>query len=178
MPNWCENDLTITGPSGELKKFVELVKGKNSLMDANKLIPYPEEFRTLDEEATKWDREVRENKAKDPNFSSLLENRPKNGFNSGGYEWCIDNWGTKWGFCEVKMISKSTTKPKGKVEYTFETAWSPPTPLIIKAGELFPSLRFEMLSYEGGMGFQATLVIEGGEVKVDGNDFYNGPRGG
>lgn len=40
------------------------------------------------------------------------------------YDWNVTNWGTKWGAYSVKFVSKK--------EITFETAWSPPHPVIEK----------------------------------------------
>ena len=48
MPNWCENDLTVRGPVGDVEAFLTLMKGE-SLFDFGKVILYPEEFRRLDD---------------------------------------------------------------------------------------------------------------------------------
>jgi hypothetical protein len=97
MPNWCENDLTIEGKLERLQEFREKLRGQNrngedTLLNEDALIPYPEEFKKLDEVAVQYHKE----------HSEDWRNAPKDGFNSGGYEWCIENWGTKWGFCRVQ----------------------------------------------------------------------------
>lgn len=44
---------------------------------------------------------------------------------SDWYNWCIENWGTKWDACNMSwsQIDDNT------VEFSFETAWAPPTPV-------------------------------------------------
>jgi hypothetical protein len=47
MPNWCENDLTITGPQADVEAFFAFAKGKDDqcdddeelLIDFNKFVP-------------------------------------------------------------------------------------------------------------------------------------------
>ena len=97
MPNWCENDLTVEGKIARLKEFQEKMRGKDrhgeeTHLNEDALIPYPEEFRKMDEAAAQYLKEHPDD----------WKNAPKDGFNSGGYEWCIENWGTKWGFCRVQ----------------------------------------------------------------------------
>lgn len=41
------------------------------------------------------------------------------------YEWSIENWGTKWGTMENKII-----KGKNYIKFYFETAWSTPLPIF------------------------------------------------
>ena len=43
------------------------------------------------------------------------------------YEWCIENWGTKWNACESDL--------QGNVMY-FDTAWSCPIPVLTRLGHL------------------------------------------
>jgi len=151
MPNWCDCELCITGPKEDLRKLKRKVKSKKSVLDADKIIPYPKEFKNLDKA------------------------RPGEGFNSGGYEWCCENWGTKWGFCDPAVADNIK---HGELVYTFETAWSPPIPLIKELGKLFPKLVFELRYFEGGAGFNGLFVIENGKVEVDKVGEYFGYRGG
>ena len=172
MPNWCENELSVAGDPERVKAFRETVKGEEPL-DTNKLIPYPEHFRSLDEATHRWDEEHPVVDGKLPEGVTWAD-RPQDGFNQGGYEWCLENWGTKRGFCDVEVADEW----EGRVEFTFSTAWSPPRPLIKKMGEMFPDLDFELRYYEGSMGFQGSLLSRKGQVVQDWRGEYTGSRGG
>lgn len=181
MPNWCENDLTIYGKNDDLKLFKERSAGVNGILDINNFIPYPIQFRNQDrirdsilndlmDEAGIPEAE-KSNPHERAKFWSLI---PNDGFNSGGYEWCIENWGTKWNFCEPRLIEENDDQ----LFYAFDTAWSPPLPVIKKMGELFPALEFDLRYFEGGMGFHGIFVIKDGEIIIDRDAQYFGRRGG
>ena len=123
MPNYCENDLTVRGPTEVMDAFLKFAAGE-SPFDFNRFIPYPEKFRQLDETAEAWDREHEGRPACD------RLTRPKDGFNSGGYEWRVEHWGTKWPACGVKVEGPLTGYAKNAVTvfFHFDTAWSPPKP--------------------------------------------------
>ncbi|MBR0510000.1 MAG: hypothetical protein IJJ85_07760 [Clostridia bacterium] len=55
------------------------------------------------------------------------------------YEWCIQNWGTKWGACGYELGMDYGTNCKA---LWFETAWSPPVPVIEELARRFPELEF------------------------------------
>jgi hypothetical protein len=173
MPNWCSCDLDVTGPQAERDKLVEAarskeaVDGKVSVLDASNFIPYPKKFRDQDEVARAWDKAH-----KDDRPLSWRE-RPKDGFNSGGYEWCIENWGTKWNFCRATVVSRIE-----EVVFGFETAWSPPIPVIEKMSAMFPKLGFKLRYFEGGMQFQGKCIFKGGEMVNELTGSYSGNRGG
>ena len=42
MPNWCANELTITGPEDDIKKFKELVSTSDSDFSFDAVIPMPD----------------------------------------------------------------------------------------------------------------------------------------
>jgi hypothetical protein len=185
MPNWCEGELTVKGSKAELAKFRDAVTSDQpiksepeevldritlkpdidiSYLDANKIIPYPKEYADAD---------------KAEHEAARQEQRPfsvtvPDGYNHGGYEWCNRNWGTKWGFCSLTR----EIRPRS-IFYSFQTAWSPPEPLIRKMGEMFPALKFVYLYWECGAGYQGKMVIENGIVVVDESENdYHGNRGG
>ena len=58
MPNCCENDLAVEGPTEVIEEFLKFAAGE-SPFDFNRFIPYPEEFQRLDEIAEAWDRGAR-----------------------------------------------------------------------------------------------------------------------
>ena len=175
MPNWCENELTITGKTEDVQKLKEAVRNGDEVLDANKIIPYPEEFAILDRLATG------ELRAEDIPQAVMLKltgyDLNKDGYNQGGYEWCVNNWGTKWGFVDA-TLAESEYKGTTTLEYTFNTAWSPPIPLIKKLGEMFPQVEIELRYFEGGAGFNGILVIKEGKVVTDKCSEYFGHRGG
>jgi hypothetical protein len=173
MPNWCECDLTIEGTAQSLKRFLDYCGNK---FEFGRFIPYPEEFAALDEAARRWEQSHRE----DPENCGP---RPKDGFNQGGYEWCVENWGTKWDACEVEMPelppdSDGDSPNPLEIEIRFETAWSPPLMVILAASKQFPELAFDLRYFEGGQGYNGWLRCEAGEVVVEESGDYFGSRGG
>ena len=75
-------------------------------------------------------------------------------------DWCDGNWGTKWNACNVDL---HLTKP-GLAIYHFDTAWSPPEPVVIALGESFPNLTFHLKFMEPGMLFRGQLLMKNGEI--------------
>jgi hypothetical protein len=94
-------------------------------------------------------------------------------------EWACAEWGTKW---NANVIERAGPEPDGGgqwvVKYTFDTACSPPIPLVKRAAELYPDLSFDLRYYEGAMGFHGLLQLERGEVTADQSGPYYGRRGG
>ena len=145
MPNWCENYLAVTGDKKTLNKMVEFVKTESREFDFNKLIPYPVEFAEADDNSEDY-----------------------KGFNNGGHEWCIYNWGTKWNATEVTF-----EESEDMAEYYFDTAWSDCNPVILKLAGMFPDLRFEYHYQEGGCDFSGYNIYLGGVLDFSENGTYD-----
>ena len=162
MPNWCYCELSIVGSIEERIKFKSFAEGSGLMLDFNRFILYPERFRVMDEKCEKM-------RASGVPWEEI----PKDGFNNGGYEWCIANWGTKWNAScdDVKEKSRSLV-------YRFDTAWDPPRPVIYLMAEMFPRLRFNLWFWEGGSGFQGQLMIRSHVVLKNMRGDYRGCRGG
>lgn len=60
----------------------------------------------------------------------------------------------------------------------FDTAWSPPSPLIPIMSVRFPDLRFDLRFYECGVGFQGRLCYHAGFIETESVEDYEGDRGG
>ena len=191
MPNHVENDLRITGSKKELLRFKESAQDNECLLSANKFIPYPEEFVNLDKKAKEYDEaRAKYEKSLQKNGESEKEARIKaymdfpsikDGYNSGGYDWCVKNWGTKWGMYETELIEENLNEDQDEwnnLFYTFQSAWSPPLPVIRKMSELFPTLEFDLRYFEGGSGFNGMFQMRNGKVLSDKRAEYFGDRGG
>jgi hypothetical protein len=173
MPNWCENDLTVEGPKEAIEEFMAFAEADGPF-DFERFAPYPEELRRLDDVAEAWDRQRADNPGK---VDSM---RPRDGYNAGGYEWCVANWGTKWRAFHVDRQEPEPGDGEGtwQVVFHLDTAWSPPLPVIQKAAELFPLLSFELRYFECGCCFNGILCCSGGAVTYDESGPYFGDRGG
>lgn len=161
MPNHVENDLTVKGKKSDIVKFINAVKGEEPI-DVNKIIPYPEHFKKLDDAA--------QDARMKGDFSV------KDGYNQGGYEWCIENWSTKWGMYD--FLEPSMSKNGTVFRISFNSAWSPPLKIIVKLGEMFPELKFTLKYYDAGMGFQGTIKMVDGKMVDYKQKGYRGSRGG
>lgn len=51
------------------------------------------------------------------------------------YDWCVDNWGTKWDAMETEIIDDDTV--------SFWTAWSNPDPIIYELARRYPDRLIE-----------------------------------
>ena len=180
MPNWCDCDLYVAGSESDLIAFEEKARGVDRLLDANNFVPYPEKFRQMDADHPGWsppkdatEEQTAEFEAKKVAYREKY-GTDRNGYNLGGYDWCIDNWGTKWNLDAVCQVSKR----RRHRSYNFFTAWSPPVPLITAMAAAFPGLRFKLRYFEGAMQFQGTFEIQGTEVYRSEYRDYGGGRGG
>jgi len=164
----CEGDLFVKGTVKELKIFMEFAKTDRSCLDQNQFIPYPSKYVKLDKAA-----EAAHEKG---------DYTVKDGFNSGSYGWCCENWGTKWGLYDIDLndrrIYVKEAKQKTSVIYRFSTAWSPAIPLIQRMSEIFPRLEFNYRYYECGMSLQGRYLVKNGKVKDNMTKEYHGKRGG
>jgi len=168
MPNHCETDINISGPKAILNEIVKKYFNENGELNCDAVIPYPSEYKELDEIAKAWDIQNRDNPDAD------LSKKPADGFNQGGYEWCCENWGTKWGTYEGQEIIKGVSS----ISFSFCSAWSPPIPVVNKLAQMYPQVCFKMKSYDGGGGYKWELVYENGEITKDKLSPYRGERGG
>lgn len=171
MPNWCVNDLKVRGDAKELSRFREFVKGGNGakssgmveevVLSFEKLVPIPEELAAT---SVPW--------SSDPEWQRQYDQRgdeleARLGYR-GWYDFCCANWGTKWD----ADIPSLTVKPSGLC-YHFDTAWSPPVPVVIAAARLFPSLSFELVYCEPGNGFSGIFECCNGVVLQDECEAWN-----
>jgi hypothetical protein len=138
MPNYCWSTLEVRGSKEAQDAFFDFIGDD---FDFNKFIPYPQEYLDRDEDVSVL-RETKNPTLKENIKRAVLTKwgSDKDGFNSGGYEWCVANWGTKGTAFDVEV-----ERDKNRVFFT--TAWNPPHKVIEKMAEKFSDLRF-VYSYQ------------------------------
>lgn len=185
MPNWCDNSLNVKGPSKDIKRFKKFVSveekiiiPKNEIKDAfdkeinNKafyrehLDLYLEHIKMTPQQYFKQVKRYPFNKNGDvieqPMCFSFNKINPRPKETKDWYAWntSSEGWATKWDACDPELNYES----KEELSYIFNTAWSPPIPVIEKASKLFPKLNFTLEYSESGNDFAGILECEGGEV--------------
>lgn len=148
MPNWCYNHLEISGPEESLHKFYNL----------------------LLENAEKRIKELKEPVLMKEEYISLLETflpasdyfRSLEGFNNGGIEWCVMNWGCKW---SERPLSSHLEKEEW--EFIFFTPWNPPLAGYYKVSEIFSDLMFVHYYHDEGLLFAGVAVYQNGIAIFD-----------
>lgn len=81
----------------------------------------------------------------------------------GWYDWSRINWGTKWN------AYSSVTDPEGEADacrIKFDTAWSPPRPVLIELAKREPALTFDYVAFDEGWNFYATGTGHGGRFSL------------
>lgn len=184
MPNWCENDLTVTGRTEDVDAFLADASGKNHCDDSlssfcfDNFLPYPKKFLDLDKEAARRRAEVMAMPPEERGKLTPDETFPKDGYNQGGYEWCICNWGTKWPACHERDPVVKSYRATKRVKLVFDTAWSPPGHVVLAASKKHPRVKFTLRYYERGAALCGKYICEGGENIFDQCGEYRGNRGG
>ena len=145
MPNYCNNVVEIQGPQHILKTLVD------HRLDFMKIHPYPKE---LDITAG------REGADDSPEQRALVAaeeaNLKKHGYKNW-YDWCVNNWGTKWNAGgdndDMQVDYDEDVGNQGIALFQFDTAWAPPLGVLEKLMETHPELSIECRYHEPGVGF-------------------------
>lgn len=149
MPNHVFNVLKVSGPKQEVNRFILHAEGLYPWDTANKL-------------------ELLSCASFIPPPKDAIEN-----YGEIGYHWAVANWGTKWGCYDIdRHIGKRS------VLYIFQSAWSPPVPVIYRMVMNFPKLRFSLHYREGAMGFQGWVKGYKGQITMNKDAEYRGCYGG
>jgi hypothetical protein len=162
MPNWVYTSIAISGSKEQIAQFKEQAgkshpdswdEATNSVvMKSDDLISFwnfvapPDEIVFSGEYFGTSGWENGERKGDTP---------------TNWYNWNNDNWDTKWDACNPEIFIDEPTS----LTYTFETAWSPATPVFEKMVEQFPDLYFD-IHWEEEQGFGAELANIGGELTI------------
>ena len=161
MPNWTSNTLELRSRNAKaLRDAIALVRNNKQPLDFNKVIPVPKEL--LSPELHTYGGEKKEHQ----------DMARKDAINDFGYsnslDFCIDKWGTKWNACEVSISKVATNNDIHNVYYNFDTAWSPPIPLITEWSIKFPDVEFILDATEEGHMFNPfTMVIKNGNIESE-----------
>ena len=149
MPNWCDNQITITGPNSVIDKIEKIVKEDSPEVE-NGLLQF---FHPMPKELVETEAGPIAKTKKEKNARQVrkLEFGAEN-----WYDWRVNNWGTKWEVCEFYGVDRqhlNDSPDESTISFAFSSAWSPP----IGAYEQFLSdndnCSLKAWYYEGGCDF-------------------------
>ena len=110
MPNWCNNNITITGPNKIIDKIDKIVAEEGS--EGNLLqYFYPMPKGLLDTTAD----------------GSKRKKLQKKYGHDDWYSWATENWSTKWDINEFHGIKRIELGiDESEISFGFDSAWAPP----------------------------------------------------
>ena len=162
MPNYCTNNLTVTGDAKEIKRFHEAItagelQAHEHFRILDNLFPTPKELKDTTkgyygEGTEKQIKQEEMNKANLKKFGS-----------PDWYEWNCKNYGSKWSDFDGVFGQVSDNE----INATFMSAWSPIGEGIRNVSKQFPTLDFVLSYDEGGMAFCGGYAFRNGEIIAD-----------
>ena len=82
-------------------------------------------------------------------FNTVIP-EPEN--NPDWYTWRCEHWGTKWNAQPASGDTIVAETIPGGVAMWFDTAWSPPVPVLLELSKQFPELEFQIYFVIEGIG--------------------------
>lgn len=159
MPNWCSNELIVTGADSELSVFKQYAEGvareEDICLDFNKFVPY---IKGISDHSGFEKMSVAEREL----VVMLGRGDLDKDYDTVGYNWCIKHWGTKWNATHSEIHDEP-----GCLTYGFDTAWTEPAPVIHAMSRIFPELSFSLSYREEGEGFEGVHECKAGVVTLD-----------
>ncbi len=145
MPNWCNNNITITGPNSVIDKIEKIVAEEGS---EGNLLQY---FHPMPKELEDTTSPAPDQTAKDKKLGKVR--KLEFGADSW-YDWRVNNWSTKWDVNEFYSIRRIELGiDESEISFGFDSAWAPP----IGAYENFlnenSNVSIKASYYEGGCDF-------------------------
>jgi hypothetical protein len=123
MPNWCDNQITITGPNSVIDKIEKIVKEEENIDLSSKekgetpcllqfMYPMPKELDETTADGSKNKKMIK-----------------KHGYSSW-YDWRVENWSTKWDVNEFYGVDRQylieQSEGESTITFAFSSAWAPP----------------------------------------------------
>ena len=146
MPNWCDNQVSITGPNSVIDNIEKIVKeddshANNGLLNFFKPMPKVLEGTTS------------------PSSSADKPQPMVEGFDNW-YDWRVENWSTKWEVNEFYGVDRqhlNDSLDESTISFGFSSAWSPPInayqTFIMNMSEKNLDVSVKAYYYEGGCDF-------------------------
>jgi len=171
MPNWCDNQITITGPNSVIDKIEKITKEeKDDQGLLNFFHPMPKE---LDGTTS-------------PSSSADKPQPMVEGFDCW-YDWRVENWCTKWEVSEFYGVDRqhlNDSLDESTISFGFSSAWAPPTGaytrFITSMAEKNLDVSLKAYYHEGGCDFAGCWdngddeCIAPSDYKSD-DEFWNEP---
>jgi len=144
MPNWCDNQITITGPNSVIDKIEKIVTEEK---DGDGLLNY---FHPMPKEL---------DGTTSPSSASDKPQPMIEGFDNW-YDWRCENWSTKWEVNEFYGVDRqhlNDSLDESTISFGFSSAWSPPInayqTFIMNMSEKNLDVSVKAYYYEGGCDF-------------------------
>jgi hypothetical protein len=149
MPNWCDNTISISGNAISIKNLKEFVG------------------RPIDREDEKIEEPIyslANIMPSTPDATPMLGEMSKSEGVDDWYHNNINSWGTKWDVAGNAYVNINYKEGDEFIGYSFDSAWSPPTPTTQRLSEIFPELTIEHKYYESGCDFWGIEIYKAGEM--------------
>lgn len=151
MPNWCNNHIKIYGGERIIKILSNVIKSIN----------HPDE-----------NVEQGEGEQQEGLFRTLIGVPPemsKDDYNLNWYDTNINWFGTKW---DVHISNDCFNFGKDEIEFSCETAWSPPIEFLRNLCQMYKVNAYIFYS-EPGIAFsgETKLIWEDGQLFVEDNEY-------
>ena len=151
MPNWCNNNISISGPTDTIKQLWEDANQEGEAGGLlNAMVPMPEALR----DTVKGSGEE-------------LQEVWVDGCNNW-YDWCVKNWSTKWDVSTEGLEFTDNGDGTAVIEGWFDSAWSPPIGAYEKFCDDMDNCDLEASYHEPGMDFAGFWSKDGGDEFLDG----------
>ena len=99
MPNWCNNNIEITGPIDKIKALWDATQAEDGGL-LNAMVPMPVELKDTV--------------------------KGSNGDAVNWYDWSVTNWGTKWDVELEGLEYTDNDDGTATISGYFDSAWAPP----------------------------------------------------
>ena len=99
MPNWCNNNIEITGPIDKIKALWDATQAEDGGL-LNAMVPMPVELKDTV--------------------------KGSNGDAVNWYDWSVTNWGTKWDVGLEGIEYTDNGDGTASISGYFDSAWAPP----------------------------------------------------
>ena len=135
MPNWCNNNIEITGPASKINAIWTTATDAENGGLLNAMVPMPEAL---------------SNTVK--GTGDELQTEAHDGF-TNWYDWSVSRWGTKWDISTEGLEYTDNGDGTATISGWFDSAWSPPITAYNTFLENNEDCTLNASYYEPGMDF-------------------------